>query len=295
MAVRRGGTLSRAPAPGGDPGRGLRTALPHLSGALLRAALIAALVCAPAAAMPGMGADVWVVTLAAALAAGLFTVLEYGARTPALTEFRFAPPLNRLRFAVAVAVLVPVLAFAVAAEGAAPEALMRAGLAWGALTGGPWTPVGLAAEAVTRPAALGPDPMLRGALAVAAAAATAATLLAAAVLWRGPWPGPVDRFATWTNLPSFEPAEAAEAADRIEARAAVAALTAAASPAALTVIAAGVTRTLGHDVTDAPLALVWGASVWAAAPGVLGLRALALFKLARLLRAAETPPPPGRP
>lgn len=291
MAVRGGGTLSLPRA----PGSGLRAALPHLPGALLRGALVAALVCAPASVLPGVGADVWVATLAVALAAGLFVLLEYGARTPALTEFRFAPPLNRLRFAVAAATLAPVLAFALAAAGVLPEGIVRAGLGWGALTGGPWTPVGLAAEAVTRPAALGPDPVMRAALAVAATAATLATLIGAATLWRGPWPGPIDRFATWTNLPSFEPAEAAEAADRIETRAAVAALTAAAAPAALTVLAAGVTRTLGHDVAEAPLALVWGAAVWAAAPGVLALRALALFKLARRLRAAEDPPPPGKP
>lgn len=70
----------------------------RLTGAFLRALLIALAIATPALLLPNIGVDAAQVTVLVALVAGAFTFVEYYSQYPSILEFRFAPPVNRLRY-----------------------------------------------------------------------------------------------------------------------------------------------------------------------------------------------------
>lgn len=252
----------------------------HYPGAALRALAVAAAVAAPSLAVAqspvASGPEL---SLLVGAAAGLMVLFEYGARTPALVDFRFAPPLNRLRFATFV------LALAAATATAAWPAAGRLGLTLAEAMAGPASPVDLAAWAVTRASAPGPDPALRAAGALTLAAALIGLAGGGAWIWFGPWPGDVDRFNRWMNLPTFEPSDEGDAAPWLRRQGGLAALTGLALPVALTGLGAAASRLFAADLFAAPLAQVWAATIWAGLPACVLLRAVALLKLSRIVRS----------
>jgi len=70
----------------------------RLTGALLRALLIALVVATPALLLQDTGTDTAQVVVLVALIAGCFVFIEYYSQYPSIIEFRFAPPYNRVRF-----------------------------------------------------------------------------------------------------------------------------------------------------------------------------------------------------
>jgi len=248
-------------------------------GAALRALAVTATVAIPsllvAPSPVGTGPEL---SFLVGAAAGLMVLFEYGARTPALVDFRFAPPLNRLRFATFV------IALAAATAAAASPAAGRLGLTVAEAMAGPASPVDLAAWAVTRDSAPGPDPVLRAAGALTLVAALTCLAGAGAWIWFGAWPGDPERFNRWINLPTFEPSDEGDAAAWLKRQGGLAALTGLALPVALTGLGAAATRLFAADLFAAPLAQIWAAAIWAGVPACVLLRAMALLKLARIAR-----------
>jgi hypothetical protein len=262
--------------------RGARRDSAHFPGAALRALLVAAVATAPSLlAEPAPGAAGPELSFLVGAAAGLIVLFEYAARTPALVDFRFAPPLNRMRFGVFC------LALAAATAAVAWPAAEALGATLARAMTGALSPVDLAAWAVTRGSAPGPDPALRAAGALALTLAVAGLAASAAWIWFGPWPGDPERFNRWMNLPTFEPAEEADAPARLARHGRLAALTGLALPVALTGLGAAATRLFAADLFAAPLAQIWAAAIWAGLPACVLLRAVALLKLARMARREE--------
>ncbi|MEO1689152.1 MAG: hypothetical protein AAFU61_14750, partial [Pseudomonadota bacterium] len=83
----------------------------RVPGAALRAALVFATAAVPILALQGPAGSAAEAGLVAAAAGALFVLFEYGARTPTLIDFRFAAPVNRMRFGMAAGVLASVLLF----------------------------------------------------------------------------------------------------------------------------------------------------------------------------------------
>jgi hypothetical protein len=241
--------------------------------AAVRAGLVGAAALAPSLVLDAGTAAGAVIAAAAALA----VLFEYGARTPALLDFRFAPPVNRLRFAVVCAVLASVT-LAVAQREAGGGGL---GALAAALTDFPFSPARMAADAFTRPSAPQPDAAVQAAAGVAMIVGGLGAALGAAWIWRGPWPGPPGRFDAMTNLPTFEPAVGPDAARRLSRLGGLVILTALAAPLALLVLARFAVAIMDPELFQAPLALVWSATIWAALPATLLLRGVAILKLAR--------------
>ncbi|MFO7854623.1 MAG: hypothetical protein R6V44_05295 [Paracoccaceae bacterium] len=205
-------------------------------------------------------------------------LFEYGARTPALVDFRFAPPFNRLRFATFL------LTLAAATAAASWPAAGRLGLTLAEAMAGAASPVDLAAWAVTRDSAPRPDPALRAIGALTLVAALSGLAGAGAWIWFGEWPGDPERFNRWMNLPTFEPSDEGDAAPWLRRQGGLAALIGLALPVALTGLGAGASRLFAADLFAAPLAQVWAATIWAGLPACVLLRAVALLKLARIAR-----------
>lgn len=261
----------------------------RLQGAGVRALAVMACFSAPALAMSArvpegeLSGNV-VASLVPAAAAALFVLLEYGARTPSLIDFRFAAPINRMRFALICAVLGAVT-LCVATQGpngaATPFAELASALDFR------FSPARMAAESLARPAARGPDPEALAAAATALTASTLATLAALAAIGSGRWPRDPDRFNPWTNMPTFEPATGAEASVRLRRLGAQVVVTALALPIALLVVGRAATGLIDADAFLSPLTLTWSATIWAATPGLLVVRGVAILRLAKLAGQAE--------
>ena len=70
----------------------------RFTGALVRAALVAALILMPPIMLPDVAAASTELAIVFAAVAALFVMIEYGSTSPSFIEFRHAPPYNRLRF-----------------------------------------------------------------------------------------------------------------------------------------------------------------------------------------------------
>ncbi|SFI87942.1 hypothetical protein [Albimonas pacifica] len=250
----------------------------------LRAVLAAAIAAVPALLLtsaPG-GGDSRTAGLVLAAAAGLYVLVEYGARTPALIDFRFAPPINRLRFALAALTLLATTACVSFADGPGPLAATFAG--FGAAMDFPFSPVRMAADIFTRASAPAPDPAVEYAAATAFCVALACTLAFGAAIWFGAWPRAGERMNLLVNLPTFDVERDDRGAPRLRLLGAQVLVTAAGTLFAMLVVGGFAVALLAPGVEISPLALVWSATLWAAAPGAMALRGVALLKLARRLR-----------
>ncbi len=70
----------------------------RLISALTRALLIALLVVTPSLLLPSTAEDTAQIVVVLAILAAILTFAEYFSRYPSIIEFRFAPPMNRLRY-----------------------------------------------------------------------------------------------------------------------------------------------------------------------------------------------------
>tara|TARA_R110000751_G_scaffold14828_8_gene47999 strand:- start:2299 stop:3156 length:858 start_codon:yes stop_codon:yes gene_type:complete len=267
------GGLSRPRlSPGQVRDAGLRAAL---------AALVAAVPALVLSADPAAG-ESRTAGLVLAAAAGLYVLVEYGARTPALVDFRFAPPINRLRFALAALTLLATTACVAFADAPGPLGATFAG--FGAAMDFPFSPVGMAADIFTRASAPAPDPAVEYAAATAFCVALTCTLAFGAVIRFGPWPRAEQRMNLLVNLPTLDVDRGDRGAARLRLLGAQVLVTAAGALFAMLVVGGFAVSLLAPGVEISPLALVWSATLWAGAPGAMALRGVALLKLASRLR-----------
>ncbi len=249
----------------------------------LRAVLAAAIAALPALVLttgPG-GGDSRTAGLVLAAAAGLYVLVEYGARTPALIDFRFAPPVNRLRFALASLTLLATTACVAAAHEPGPHSATFA--AFGAAMDFPFSPVGMAADIFTRASAPAPDPAVEYAAATAFCVALACLAAFGSAIWFGGWPRAGERMNLLVNLPTFDVDAGGRGAARLRLLGAQVLITAAGTLFAMLVVGGFAVALLAPGVEISPLALVWSATLWAAAPGAMALRGVAILKLASRL------------
>ncbi|MDF2231390.1 hypothetical protein P2H44_02375 [Albimonas sp. CAU 1670] len=252
--------------------------------AALRAILVTLVAALPALALAGGpgGEQSRTAGLLLAAAAGLYVLVEYGARTPALIDFRFAPPINRLRFALAALTLVATTA-CVAFAGQ-PGPLGATFARFGAAMDFAFSPVRMAADIFTRASAPAPDPSVEYAAATAFCVALTCAVAFGAAIWFGPWPRLSERLNLLVNLPTSDIEDDGRGARRLTLMGAQVLATAAGSLFAMLVVGGFAVALLSPDLEISPLALVWSATIWAGAPGTMVLRGVALLKLAQRLR-----------
>ena len=117
----------------------------RVTGAALRAVLMALLVLMPSLLLPNVSADTSQITVLVALLAFLMTFIEYYSQYPSIVEFRYASPFNRLRFlALFVSVtLLSVILASTSGSGGMAGVLHKIGTAWGGALDFPFSPVRL--------------------------------------------------------------------------------------------------------------------------------------------------------
>lgn len=257
----------------------------QVAGAVLRAALMVVLVALPSLMLPGASGDLVQLVMLLALFVGALTFAEYAATYPALVEFRYAPPFNRLRF---VALFLTLGGGAIVLHGDASASLHLwtiAAAGWlGEVLSLPFGPVRLLVLSLQ--ADLTPDmaDRLRDAASLAAAVALVTVAVFAVLIRLRGWPLGRGRFNVWVNLPTFDPTAGRDVVGRLERDAVFNLALGIFLPFLLPVaVLFGIAR-MGLPPVTTPHLLVWIVATWAFLPMSLVMRGLAMARLARLIR-----------
>ncbi len=262
----------------------------RLPGAIVRALLVVLAITAPAFLVPSASSSAREISVIIGAIAGAFIMFEYGATNPGLIDFRFAPPYNRARFAVFTAALM-LLTFFVRAQSNAdvfsPD-LLALSVRLGGYLNFPLSPVRLAGELLSDPAAPELDPILRGAAALSFVTGIVGSLFFGILLWVFSWPTDRGNFNLWVNMPTFEIAYGRDVERRLVRLGAMVILAGLAAPYLMLLLAAHAGGFFDVGALLDPLALIWSAAIWGVAPPLIVLRGAMILKIARLVRLART-------
>jgi len=259
----------------------------RLTGATMRAALVATLVATPFLVIPVEGAGMTQVVVFVALVAAAFTFVEYAATAPSLLEFRAAPPFNRLRFAALLVILAALLALQQGqAEGSTLSRLVAAlGIRAGEAIDIPFSPVRLIL--LTLPADTAPGAVAN--LRHAAGVSYLLSLLMVAAFWLcirlTGWPARAGSFNIWINMPTFDPMAGRDLAFRLRRDAQVNLMLGFLLPFLVPLLVRFAWAGAGPAVLTDPHILIWTMTAWAFFPATLLMRGLALARIARLVAA----------
>jgi hypothetical protein len=263
--------------------------LKRLPGALVRALLVVLAVTAPSFLIPNSSASAREISVIIGAITGAFILFEYGAANPGLIDFRFAPPYNRARFAVFTAALL-LLTFYVRAqrwEDPFSEDLLEVSVRLGALLDFPLSPVRLAGEILSDPAAPELDPILRGAAALSCVTGIVGAAFFGGLLWAFSWPTDRGNFNLWVNLPTFEIAYGRDVERRLTRLGALTVLAGLAAPYLMLLGASSAGGMFDVGALLDPLPLIWSAAIWGVAPPLIIMRGALILKIARLIRMAR--------
>lgn len=268
------------------PNEGRAAVLSQFTGALMRAFMVMVLVATPSVLLPGVTADGKQMVALVALFAGVLTFVEYNATYPGLIEFRDAPPYNRTRYLMLLAIVF--FLSIMARSDAAPSTLARLFEAVGILIGQsldfPYSPVRLVTLT------LGDDSTTAHLLAVRSAAGVAyltsvvALAMFALILRIYDWPSRNGAFNVWTNLPTFDPTVGGDVVARLERDARFNLALGFLLPFLIPVVVKMGGMGLGAIDLHYPPTLVWVMALWAFLPASLFMRGIAMTRIAGMIR-----------
>ncbi len=260
--------------------------LTQVTGAFMRAVLVVVLVATPSVLMPGTGADAKQAVALVALFGGLLTFVEYKARYPGLVEFRDAPPYNRTRYLMLLAMLVMLSLTVQPLQDHSNARALIAALAHlsGVALDFPYSPVRL----LTLMVAEGADPSViykaRAAAGAAYMIAIISLLAFVLVLKLQDWPSRGGSFNVWVNLPTFDPNAGGDVVARLErdarANLAFGFLLPFVIPAVMKLSGMG----LGAISLASPQSLIWTVTAWSFLPASLLMRGIAMQRIAGMIR-----------
>jgi hypothetical protein len=259
----------------------------RLTGAILRALLMAALIATPYLLLPANSTDASQIVAFLAIVAAIFTFVEYNAAAPSLVEFRDAPPFNRLRFLTLFGIVL-VLATIQRGEIEATT-LTRVVDALGARIGGlvdfPYSPVRLVLLMLPADA----SPRLVADVRTAAGMSYLMSLVMLAVFWLtvrlGGWPAREGAFNMWVNMPTFDPMAGGDIVERLQRDAQFNLILGFLLPFIIPAVVKLASDTFDPVSLADPHTLIWTMSAWAFLPASLLMRGIALLRVARMIAA----------
>lgn len=257
----------------------------RLTGAILRALLIALAIATPSILLPDVGADTAQVVVLVALAAGLFTFAEYYSQFPSILEFRFAPPVNRLRYFTMFAM---VLMLTVYFSGAALETpiaflLMKVAGLMAQAVDFPFSPVRLVILALPADTSAETIDMVRAAAGISYVVGLIG-LVAFGVLVRiYGWPVRFGSFNVWINLPLFDPTGGGDVIQRLKRDGIVYVVLGFLLPFLLPAFVKLAGAVVDLSGIGNPHTLIWVMTAWAFLPANLIMRGVALTRIADII------------
>ncbi|MCZ4353434.1 hypothetical protein O4H61_13015 [Roseovarius aestuarii] len=259
----------------------------QLTGAVVRAFLVAVLVAWPCLMLPTVSSDTTQIVLLVALLAGLLVFVEYKAKNPSIVEFRFASPYNRIRFAsVAFAVL---LLSSIARGMTDPSSwsilLTALGRTIGSALDFPYSPVRLALLALPGQTTLETADLLRIAAGICYGLSMVTIIVFVAIVRIWGWPVRKGAFNVWLNLPLFDPTTGGDVVQRLNREASINVSLGFLLPFLLPAVAVLAMDLTGRSPTVTPQTLIWTTCVWAFLPAGMIMRGVAMHRVGELITA----------
>ncbi len=259
----------------------------RLSGAVLRAVLMATLVMTPALILAEPGEDAGQFVVFMALLAGVLTFMEYRSTWPVVVEFRDAPPFNRIRF---IALFATVAAIALIFRGdAEPSTLTRVlaliGTRVSHLLDFPYSPVRLVLITLGDMVSVQTLEQARVAAGLSYLVSLLMLVALALAMWRRGWPLTREGFNVWVNLPVFDPAAGGDLVRRLDRDAQINLILGFLLPFIIPAIVQLVAGAVDFAHLDSPRAMIWVVAAWAFLPASLLMRGMALLRLSHLIAA----------
>jgi hypothetical protein len=263
-----------------------RTWLSRATAAAVRAFLVMILIVVPSVILSGIGTDTKQIVALVAIFGGALVFFEYNAVYPSLIEFRDGAPYNRIRFLMMLTVVVSLsIIVADQEESTTVSRLFHAiGLVIGASLDFPYSPVRLASYMLEDGATAGQIVQVKVAAGTAYLVSLFSLALFVIVLKLAGWPSTKSAFNVWVNLPTFEPTAGGDVVDRLvrdsHANLAVGFLLPFVIPAIVAVLTSGIPA----ETLTSPQTLIWTMSLWAYLPAALIMRAVAMARIADMIR-----------
>ena len=257
----------------------------RLTGAFLRALLIALAIATPSLLLPEVGADTAQVVVLVALAAGAFTFMEYFSQFPSILEFRFAPPVNRLRYFTMFAIVLMLTVYFSGAALDTPIAslLMKLAALMANAVDFPFSPVRLVVLAL--PSGTEPEvvEMVRDAAGIAYVMSLLGLVGFGVLVRIYGWPGRYGAFNVWINLPLFDPTGGGDVLARLKRDSIVNAVLGFLLPFLLPALVKLAGALVDMSAIGNPHTLIWVMTIWAFVPANLIIRGVALARVADII------------
>lgn len=262
----------------------------RLLGAIVRAFWVVAIVMIPSLLLPDASQDSVELSLVVGAIIGVFTIFEYGAANPGFVDFRFAPPYNRFRVFTLAMQLITVTLTCRAIE---LRLLDFPVLEWANgitmrldFEGSPVThaidTIFLKAEFSDQAALL-----LVYSASASFAVGVGLTVVFALLLWLFHWPQDRANFNLWLNLPMLTVRQGVDVVKRLRRDALFNIIL-----SVLLIYGLPYLPTYGFDwlstnTFESSQAIVWATTLWVFIPATLAMRALAMLKIASIIRRAQ--------
>ena len=258
----------------------------RLSGAIIRALLVAVVVSTPSVLLFEISGDTRQMVALAALFAALLVFAEYNSEYPSLIEFRDAPPFNRLRFIMLFATL---FSLSVIERGRTdPTSLTEFIHAIGQLIGismdFPYSPVRLATLMLESGASAEQVNALRDAAGVAYLTSLVCLSIFVIMLKAGAWPLPGRASNVWINLPTFDPTAGGDVVERLERDGRINIALGFLLPFVIPFVVSFGFNGLNPNRITSPQTLIWAMALWSFLPASLFMRGIALGRIADMIR-----------
>ena len=257
----------------------------QLTGAALRAMLVALLIAMPSLLISGVGIDgSQFVMLLALLSAGLVMV-EYNSAYPSLITFRHAPPYNRLRFGmVFVAVMILTLVFRGYRDpGTTTQIMSSIGVILGNTTDFPFLPVRLAVLMLPAETSDSLVDAVRMAAGVCYSLSVLMVLAFIALVQLYGWPSRNGAFNVWINLPMFDATSGGDVVSRLKGHARINLVLGFLLPFLIPAMVSAASETLDIGALATPQILIWMMCLWAFFPASLMMRGIAMVRIASMI------------
>ena len=257
----------------------------RIAGAVLRAVLMVVLISTPSMLLPGTHSDTTQIVALVAIAAAVFTFVEYNSAYPSLVEFRDAPPFNRIRF---IALFICVISLSLIARGGADASTLSrfieaVGQNLSETIDFPYSPVRLMVLMLPQDADIELISSVRTAAGVSYLVSVVSLAVFVVLMRVNHWPSSKSGFNVWVNMPTFDPTAGGDVVERLQRDSQINLILGFLLPF---IIPAAVK--LASDVIDPislsePHTLIWTVTAWAFLPASLIMRGIAMGRVAQLI------------
>ncbi len=259
----------------------------QLTGAILRAFLVALLMAIPSLVLPSVASDTAQIVIILGFLAGIMVFVEYHGHCASIVEFRFAPPYNRLKygFIALTVLLMSIITRGLTDPGSWSVLLTGIGRGIGQMLDFPYSPVRLVMVLLPHNTDVQTVDLLRTFAGLSYALSFVMVFTFIGLVHLRGWPVRRQAFNVLLNLPLFDPTAGGDVVSRLNRDASIhislGFLLPFLMPAAVLVIS----KLIDSFETLGPQALIWTICAWSFIPASMIMRGVATNRIADLITA----------